>query len=232
MYTVNNPESWTPTVSVKTVLEYSVFAGETCTKTGGFKSIALSGNTYSISVTAAYATETYTNPGASSGWPANLTYGAAQSVTGAYTNSQNGCLRVVPGSHLKRHRLHDEISPRHTDELRAYANPDDPGFSQVADEIDVPVRAGDLVIGYGSLLHASHANQSDERRTVLTMWYYPDFTNLPERTRATIVAAEGHNSHFTAAAPQTRAMLAPLQIEYDGDAEPIEIEWVPGPAFK
>ena len=111
-------------------------------------------------------------------------------------------------------------------------NPDDPGFSRVDDEIDVPVKAGDLVIGYGNLLHASHANQSAERRTVLTMWYYPDFTNLPERTRATIVAAEGHNSHFTAAAPQTRAMLAPLKIEYDGDAEPIEIESVPGPAFK
>lgn len=148
------------------------------------------------------------------------------------TTPQNGCLRVVPGSHRKRHPLHDRISPRHTKELAAYENPDDPGFSRVDDEIDVPVKAGDLVIGYGNLLHASHANQSAERRTVLTMWYYPDFTNLPERTRATIVAAEGHNSHFTAAAPQTRAMLAPLKIEYDGDAEPIEIESVPGPAFK
>ena len=54
------------------------------------------------------------------------------------TTPQNGCLRVIPGSHLKRHALHDKISPSHTDDLRTFANPDDPGFSRVADEIDVP----------------------------------------------------------------------------------------------
>ena len=150
------------------------------------------------------------------------------------TNAQNGCLRVVPSSHLKRHRLHDEISPRHTDELRAYANPDDPGFSQVADEIDVPVRAGDLVIGYGSLLHASHANQSDERRTVLTMWYYPDYPALPERTQATVASLEANNVHSdpTGSASDLAARLESLKIAYRGDAAPIETEWIPGKALK
>jgi hypothetical protein len=94
------------------------------------------------------------------------------------TTPRNGCLRVIPGSHQKRHPLHDRISPIHTNELTRFADPDGPAFSRVDDELDVPVKAGDLVIGYDRMLHASHGNQTDERRTVLTLWYYPDFIGL------------------------------------------------------
>ncbi len=140
------------------------------------------------------------------------------------TTPENGCLRVVPGSHLKRHPLHDQISESHTDELRTYANPDDPGFSHVDDEIDVPVKAGDLVVGYGSLLHASHANKSELRRTVLTMWYYPDYVNLPERTQVTVATSEKRSPPPS---DEPIPELEALRIEYHGNAEPIEIEWVP-----
>ncbi len=148
------------------------------------------------------------------------------------TTPQNGCLRVIPGSHLKRHALHDKIAPGHTDDLRTFANPDDPGFSRVADEIDVPVKAGDLVMGYGSLLHASHANQSNQHRTVLTMWYYPDFVTLPERTQATVALAEANNSDASSASAKTQALLEPLRIAYAGEAEPIAIQWTPGEGLK
>jgi hypothetical protein len=33
-------------------------------------------------------------------------------------------------------------------------------------------------------LHAAHANQSDDRRTVITHWYQPDWLRLPERIQA------------------------------------------------
>ena len=148
------------------------------------------------------------------------------------TTPQNGCLRVIPGSHLKRHALHDKIAPGHTDELRTFANPDDPGFSQVADEIDVPVKAGDLVMGYGSLLHASHANQTDQRRTVLTMWYYPDFVALPERTQATVALAEANTGDAVSASAEIQALMEPLRIAYAGEAEPIAIQWTPGEELK
>lgn len=141
------------------------------------------------------------------------------------TTPENGCLRVVPGSHLKRHLLHDQISERHRMDLKKYETPDDPAFSHVEDEIDVPVKAGDLVVGYGSLLHASYGNQSDERRTVLTMWYYPDYVNLPERTQATVASVEVKNG-----VPRNgdeNPSLESLKIQYDGNAEPIEIEWIP-----
>ncbi|MCY3761099.1 MAG: phytanoyl-CoA dioxygenase family protein [Gemmatimonadetes bacterium] len=148
------------------------------------------------------------------------------------TAPQNGCLRVIPGSHLKRHSLHDRISPRHTEELRKFANPDDPGFSRTDDEVDVPVESGDLVMGYGSLLHASHANRSDRRRTVLTMWYYHAFVSLPERTRGTVASLEADNSDVPYASPEIKALLEPLKIAYHGKAEPIETEWTPGEALK
>ena len=148
------------------------------------------------------------------------------------TTPQNGCLRVVPGSHLKRHALHDKISPNHTDELRTFANPDDPGFSRVEEEIDVPVKAGDLVIGYGSLLHTSHANQSDQHRTVLTMWYYPDYVALPERTQATVALAEANNSDTASASAEIQSLMEPLRIAYNGEAEPIAIQWTPGEELK
>ncbi len=136
------------------------------------------------------------------------------------TTPRNGCLRVIPGSHQKRHPLHDKISPIHTNELTRFADPDGPTFSRVDDELDVPVKAGDLVIGYDRMLHASHGNQTDERRTVLTLWYYPDFIGLPERTRATIALAEARNRPDKAAPAEMQASMEPLIITYEGDADP------------
>ncbi len=149
------------------------------------------------------------------------------------TDVRNGCLRVIPGSHRKRHALHDQAAPTHTDELRTYANPGDVAFQRAEGEVDVPVKAGDVVMGYGRLFHASHANLSDERRTVLTMWYYPHFVDLPERTQATIYKLEGGNS-VTETRPQGRIQrgLEPLRIAYEGSAEPIETQWTPSPALK
>ena len=137
------------------------------------------------------------------------------------TTPQNGCLRVIPGSHLKRHPLHDRIHHMHRDDLRRYTNPDAPEFSHVADEIDVPLNAGDFVIGYGSLLHSAHANDSDRRRTCLTMWYYPAYPDLPEATRATVASVEVKNAISDASSPEITRLLAPLKIEYSGTAEPI-----------
>lgn len=149
------------------------------------------------------------------------------------TDVRNGCLRVIPGSHRRRHALHDQTAPMHTDELRTYANPEDAAFQRAEGEIDVPVKAGDVVMGYGRLFHASHANLSDEKRTVLTMWYYPHFVELPERTQATIYSLEAKNGEAgTGAESALQAQMEPLRIVYEGSAEPIATQWTPGPALK
>ena len=149
------------------------------------------------------------------------------------TDVRNGCLRVIPGSHRKRHALHDQAASTHTDDLRTYADPENVAFQRAEGEIDVPVGAGDLVMGYGTLFHSAHANLSDERRTVLTMWYYPHFVDLPGRTQATVSKLEGGNG-VTETGPQSRQQLRmePLRIGYEGSAEPIETQWTAGPALK
>ena len=144
------------------------------------------------------------------------------------TTAQNGCLRAVPGSHLKRHPLHDRIPAQRTNRQVQYEAPDDPSFARADGEIDVPLRAGDFVIGYGSLLHAAHGNRSATRRTCLTMWYYPAYPDLPERTQASVAAAETRARAPGHANPDVAARLAPLAISYAGDAQPIAQNLIPG----
>lgn len=152
------------------------------------------------------------------------------------TTPENGCLRVIPGSHLKRHPLHDKVPPISNEKLRTYADPDDIVFQRADGEIDVPMKAGDLVIGYGTLFHSAHGNQSDQRRTVLTMWYYPDFVNLPEASQATVAHVESTGPWGQVATGSSQgkeqAMMERLRIVYDGNAELIPIQWVPGADLK
>ena len=103
------------------------------------------------------------------------------------TNRHNGCLRVIPGSHLKRHVLHDLGREAHQDDgVRRATDLKHPALQVAEDEVDVEVQAGDLVIGDSRLLHSSHANQSGQRRTVLTIWYWPAYNQLPAEVQALI----------------------------------------------
>ena len=82
-------------------------------------------------------------------------------------------------------------------------------------------------MGYGTLLHSAHANSSNMRRTCLTMWYYPAFPDLPERTQATIAQVESNTKLSDNASSELVDLLSPLVISYSGDAEPIETNMAP-----
>ncbi|GMV99944.1 MAG: hypothetical protein AMXMBFR84_10830 [Candidatus Hydrogenedentota bacterium] len=86
------------------------------------------------------------------------------------TTKENGCLRAIPGTHLKRIPLHDVLPPAHGPEIQA-ATPDHPAFQDHPDAVDLPVKAGDLVINDARLLHAAYANQSNQRRTLILQWH-------------------------------------------------------------
>ena len=144
------------------------------------------------------------------------------------TTPENGCLRVIPGSHLKRHALHDQVPVRHAEKLSTYADPEHVAFQHAEGEIDVPLRAGDAVMGYGTLFHSAHANRTDRRRTGLTMWYYPDFVDLPEHTQATVASLETKSQVTKRSPGRTQRLMEPLRIVYEGDAEAIEQQWTPG----
>ena len=94
------------------------------------------------------------------------------------TNRENGCLRVIPGSHRKRHPLHDLLPDAHDAELQAIDDLSHPAFADYPDAIDVPLKAGDLIIADARLMHSAWANQTSERRTLLLAWH--DVFRFPE----------------------------------------------------
>ena len=87
------------------------------------------------------------------------------------TSVENGCLKVIPGSHLKRHELHDELVPAHEQGAR-FIDEDHPVmFSDHPDQLDVMVKAGSLTIADARLLHSAHRNLTDVRRTLILAWH-------------------------------------------------------------
>lgn len=86
------------------------------------------------------------------------------------TTQENGCLRAIPGTHLKRIDLHEQLPDAHGAEIQA-ADEQHIAFMEHPDEVDIPVKAGDLVIADGRVLHAAWPNQSDQRRTLVLAWW-------------------------------------------------------------
>ena len=146
------------------------------------------------------------------------------------TDIHNGCLRVIKGSHRQRHPMHDAVSVAHTDELRNIADPDHPAYQPVADEVVVPVKAGDVVIGDARLLHGSYGNQSDRSRTVITLWYHPTFDAAPECIQADVSQwPKGQIESWPASAQELIQALIPT---YNGAVAPNEWNRTPGDALK
>ena len=101
------------------------------------------------------------------------------------TARQNGCLRLIPGTHRKAHPLHDLVDA-HDPTLAEVKNPDDAAFASHADEVDVPVTAGDVVVVDARLIHGAHPNRSGRERTNITLWWHPDYEGLPATIKARI----------------------------------------------
>jgi len=130
------------------------------------------------------------------------------------TTRENGCLRVIPGSHRSNNPLHDLLAEAHSSQLAAAKDLDRPEFGTRPDEVNVPVKAGDVVIGDSRVLHASHANTTDTRRTVITLWYHPDVAALDEGTQGFI--AELALPFPDSWGAEERSRMAPLVPRYDG----------------
>jgi hypothetical protein len=173
------------------------------------------------------------------GWDHPLSYEALPPMVFAMcyltdTRRENGCLRAIPGSHRRRHRLHDELPEAHTDRSD---RGDGHGAEHAAtpDEVDIAVRAGDLVLGDARVLHATHANCSDRHRTVITMWYIPDFAGMPDAMRGEIARQALRNPHSGQPHPswpaEAEALVAPLRPEHPEPHLPYRWVQQPGPGL-
>ena len=101
------------------------------------------------------------------------------------TQVENGCLRVIPGSHRRDHELHN-LPAAHTKEIATAIDTDSPVYASHPDEVAATVRAGDVVIGDSRLLHSAYANKTDKERPLLTLWYIPNWSALPGSVQATL----------------------------------------------
>ncbi len=95
------------------------------------------------------------------------------------TSPDKGCLRVIPGSHRKVHALH-KLGQAHSENLIRVENPLDPAFASHPDEIAVTAKPGDVIIGDSRVIHGAYANEKGGERPLLTLWYSPNFRDLPK----------------------------------------------------
>ena len=154
------------------------------------------------------------------------------------TTLNNGCLRVLPGSHIKRHKLHEYI-PEYEENIKQFdrfEKHDHPLFQHASGEVNVTVKAGDLVIGDARLFHSAHKNQSGKRRTVLTLWFWPNFNEMPESLRA-LLGRETDNflnrkdrNVWNESWPHE--LTEELLMKYNGNMKPLERSRYPSNELK
>ena len=101
-------------------------------------------------------------------------------------NKNNGALRVIPGSHRQAHPLHPILKSLDNDELRRAEHPDTEPYKAQPDEVGLLLKEGDIVLMDARLLHSAYANQSNQCRYGLTLWYYPNYNLLSEAIKARI----------------------------------------------
>jgi ectoine hydroxylase-related dioxygenase (phytanoyl-CoA dioxygenase family) len=100
------------------------------------------------------------------------------------TTTKNGCLRVIPGSHRKRHPLHRDVTEDEVRSFRRYDDPSVPELQHANGEIDVPARAGEIVLIDARLLHAAHANITAFHRPAFLLWFALDHSKWSPELRS------------------------------------------------
>lgn len=99
------------------------------------------------------------------------------------TRISNGCLRVVPGTHLRRHPLHDSI-PAHDEMLSRVNDPRHRLYQSADGEVALTSNPGDVLVIDARLLHSAYPNNTDNERMLLTLWFHPGWDDIPSGIRA------------------------------------------------
>ncbi len=107
---------------------------------------------------------------------------------------ENGCMRFVAGSHLKK------VNHVDTDDETNMLSRNQELAVEVdeADATEAVLEAGAFSLHHGNLFHASHPNRSDDRRIGLALRYItPDMSQSDAaRDYATLVAGEDAGGRF------------------------------------
>ncbi len=90
------------------------------------------------------------------------------------SSPENGCLRVIPGSH--RGEVKDHIQD--ADAAGGFQNRLSSEFVDEAKAVDLILKPGDVSIHSPKIIHGSNANTSPKRRCGLTTSYIPTSTRI------------------------------------------------------
>ena len=152
------------------------------------------------------------------------------------TGVGNGCLRVIPRSHRLDHLLH-HLETAHSETMQAYENPSNPAYADHPDQLAVPVKAGDVLIGDARLIHGAFANRTGGERPLLTLWFMPHWSSMPPEMRALAYKGfmRGDDIPSSVASPSTflewpeplKSRIAHLLPPDDGGVAPMRWNRIP-----
>jgi non-haem Fe2+, alpha-ketoglutarate-dependent halogenase len=140
-------------------------------------------------------------------WHQDVTYWGLEpplAVTAWYavddSDRENGCMRVIPASHRDGIREHGKAD-RPGNLLSI--NQEVPVSAAEADAaVDLELRAGEISLHHGLLIHGSNPNRSARRRCGLTLRYVPPFARQTalnshgQGWSAVLVRGEDRYGHF------------------------------------
>jgi len=135
------------------------------------------------------------------------------------THPENGCLRIVPGSHQQKHALHDIVAKYSRKELREAKMNDTRPYDSHNSEQAICSDPGDIIIIDPRVLHGAYANKSGKNRCAIVLWYYPNFMDIPEEIRASIIPADQKEN--------VSQKLHPYMTRYSGNLDPLDMAWNP-----
>jgi len=113
---------------------------------------------------------------------------------------ENGCMRVIPGSHRAGLRTHGKAEM--AGNLLSINQEVPVTREEEEDAVDLVLRAGEVSIHDGWLIHGSLPNRSHRRRCGLTLRYVPtsvkpvELNSMGKRWRAILVRGIDREKHF------------------------------------
>ena len=113
---------------------------------------------------------------------------------------ENGCMQVIPGTHVSgvvEHGKAEQAGNLLSINQEVHVTP-----AEAATAVDLPLRAGQISIHDGTLIHGSLPNRSDRRRCGLTLRYVPtsvrqaEENSLAGRWRPVLVRGKDEERNF------------------------------------
>ena len=124
---------------------------------------------------------------------------------------ENGCMRVIPGSHLKDQLPHQDTYAENNLLTRGQEVMVD---VNAADAVDIELQPGEFSLHHVRLVHGSDPNNANYRRIGYAVRYIPTYVRQTEgpRDSATLVRGVDAHHHFDPE-PAPKADLDPDAVE-------------------